>query len=55
MDRRHLEYFLALADRGSISAAARGLGVSQPTISEALARMEKECGLTLVRRGSRGV
>ncbi|WP_252858564.1 LysR family transcriptional regulator [Rhodococcus erythropolis] len=34
MDRRHLEYFLALADRGSISAAARGLGVSQPTISE---------------------
>lgn len=55
MDRRHLEYFLALADRGSISAAARGLGVSQPTISEALARMEKECGLALVRRGSRGV
>ncbi|GAA3155584.1 hypothetical protein GCM10020255_036460 [Rhodococcus baikonurensis] len=55
VDRRHLEYFLALADRGSISAAARGLGVSQPTISEALARMEKECGLALVRRGSRGV
>ena len=55
MIRRQLEYFLAVADRGSISAAARSLGVSQPTISEALGRMEAECGLTLVRSGRRGV
>ena len=46
--------FSPLLIGAAISAAARGLGVSQPTISEALARMEKECGLTLVRRGSRG-
>lgn len=55
MDRRQLEYFLAVAECGSISAAARRLGVSQPTVSESVARMEAENGLPLLRRTGRGV
>lgn len=55
MERRHLEYFLAVAECGSISAAARQLGVSQPTISEALTKAESEHGIPLLRRLPRGV
>lgn len=55
MDRRHLAYFLAVAECGSISAASRQLGVSQPTVSQAIARAESEYGVPLLRRTSRGV
>lgn len=55
MDRRHLEYFLAVAECGSISAAARKLGVSQPTVSEAIARAEYELDVPLLCRTPRGV
>lgn len=55
MERRHLEYFLAVAECGSISAAARQLGVSQPTVSEALTKVESEHGVPLLRRLPRGV
>ena len=35
-----LRYFLAVARAGSLSAAGRTLGVSQPTVSRRLAAME---------------
>ncbi|NMN00998.1 LysR family transcriptional regulator [Bifidobacterium sp. DSM 109958] len=40
---------------GSFSAAARTLGWSQPAISQQITRLEKQTGMTLVRRTSHGV
>lgn len=55
MDRRQVEYFLTVVESGSITAAARRLGISQPALSEAMARAEAEFGMPLLRRGARGV
>lgn len=45
-----LETFSRIADTGSISAAARDLGVSQPTASRQLAELETRLRTTLIRR-----
>lgn len=45
--------FVAAVDYGSISAAARQLGKRQSTLSESLANLEIDLGLTLFERGSR--
>ncbi len=42
-----LRYFLAVARAGSLSAAGRNLGVSQPTVSRKLAAMEVRLGARL--------
>lgn len=55
LDLRRLRYFLAIAECGSLSAAARALNVAQPALSYHLAEMERLLGLTLVLRGRRGV
>lgn len=47
---RHLEIFRALMHAGSVTAAARLLHTSQPTVSREIARMEQMCGLTLFER-----
>lgn len=52
---RHLAYLKALAEHGSISAAASALNISQPSVSEAIARLEKDLGIKLAIRESRGV
>lgn len=49
-----LELLVALDVHGSISAAARALGVSQPTASAGLRRLERRLGVDLVARGARG-
>jgi DNA-binding transcriptional LysR family regulator len=54
METRHLRYFLAVVDHGSISRAATWLGVAQPALSQALARMEKDLGVRLFERSRRG-
>lgn len=48
-----LEFFAALATAGSLSAAARELGVSTPAISKRLAAMEARLGSALVNRTTR--
>lgn len=48
-----LEAFAQIAALGSFSAAARRLGKSQSTISEAIARLEIDLGLELFDRSSR--
>ncbi|PBQ16378.1 LysR family transcriptional regulator [Pseudomonas congelans] len=48
-----LEAFVQIAALGSFSAAARRLGKSQSTISEAIARLEIDLGLELFDRSSR--
>jgi DNA-binding transcriptional LysR family regulator len=46
---------LALAEEGSLSAAARALGLTQPTIGRQVAALEAELGLALVERVGRGL
>ncbi|MFT4624533.1 MAG: DNA-binding transcriptional LysR family regulator [Myxococcota bacterium] len=42
--------FLVTAEEGSFSAAARSLGLSQPTVGRQVAALEEELGLTLFDR-----
>ncbi len=41
MTIRHLTIFVAVADQGSMSAAAAHLYLSQPTVSQAIRELEK--------------
>ena len=49
------EAFLAIADRGGFSTAARELGVTQSTISRRISALEARVGKTLVQRTTRRV
>jgi LysR family hca operon transcriptional activator len=53
--RGQLEYFVAVADDGQMTSAARRLGVAQPALSQAIAQLEAELGLKLLERHPRGV
>ncbi|WP_404401859.1 LysR family transcriptional regulator [Pelagibacterium halotolerans] len=46
---------LAVADEGSLSAAARALGQTQPTVSRQIAALENALGITLFERTGRSV
>jgi len=46
--------FLAIADGGSVSAAARALRIAQPTVSRRLASLEDALGFPLVARTAKG-
>lgn len=48
MKIRQLEYFCAVAEEKSISAAARELHVAQPPISRQIAQLEEELGVQLL-------
>jgi DNA-binding transcriptional LysR family regulator len=52
---RQLRYFVAVAERGSVSQAALDLHLSQSALSEALRTLELELGVELLVRSSRGV
>lgn len=54
-DPRRLLIFRAVARRGSMSAAAASLGWTQPAVAQHLQRLERELGIPLVLRSSRGV
>ncbi len=47
------EAFVQVVEQGSVSAAARALGVPRPTVSRRLARLEERLGERLIRRGTR--
>ena len=47
--------FLAVAETGSLSAAARALGLSQPTLGRHIADLEASLGLPLFTRAARGL
>lgn len=53
MDIKQLEYFMAIAETGHITAAAKKLNISQPPLSLQLKNLEKELGAELFRRNSR--
>lgn len=50
-----LRSFLAVRHAGSVQEAARQLFVSQPSVSAALAALEREVGVELVERDGRGI
>ncbi|WP_249694332.1 LysR family transcriptional regulator [Stappia sp. WLB 29] len=54
MDIEDLQTFVAVADAGGISAAARRLGVSKSIVSRRLFRLEAELGVQLLVRTTRG-
>jgi DNA-binding transcriptional LysR family regulator len=51
VELRLLRYFIAVADAGSVTAAAREVHVSQPSLSRQLRGLERQLGLTLFNRG----
>ena len=53
-DHTGLELLVAVAQQGSIGAAARTVGVAQQSASERLRGIEAQLGLTLLQRGARG-
>ena len=50
-----LLYFAEVVDRGSFSAAAKSLFVSQSALSQSVAGLEEELGAELIRRSKNGV
>jgi len=52
---RHLRAFVAIAEEGSISAAARRLLVTQPALSRTLRQLEDRIGVPLVARSTTGL
>jgi DNA-binding transcriptional LysR family regulator len=55
MERRQLEYFLAVIDHGGFTFAATALHVSQPALSAAVKSLEKDLAALLFHRLPRGV
>ncbi|MDO9611485.1 MAG: LysR family transcriptional regulator, partial [Serpentinimonas sp.] len=50
IDWNQLRAFLETAETGSLSAAARKLGLTQPTLSRQVAAIEQRMGVTLFER-----
>jgi len=62
MDWRHVNFdwnraraFLVTAEEGSLSAAARALHMTQPTLGRQVAALESELGVILFERAGRGL
>ncbi|MEO5634954.1 LysR substrate-binding domain-containing protein [Gaiella sp.] len=53
MDLRHLHYLVAVVRAQHFGRAARACGVSQPTLSSGIRRLESEVGFPIVRRSQR--
>lgn len=51
---RQLRYFIALTETASFRKAADREGVSQPSLSQQIVRLEEALGIALIERGKRG-
>jgi DNA-binding transcriptional LysR family regulator len=52
---RQLQFFVAAAEQGSVSGAARALSISQSSVTEAIRALEDDLGVTLFDRQARGL
>ena len=52
---RQLQFFIAAAEQGSVSGAARALSISQSSITEAIRALEDDLGVALFDRQARGI
>src|SRR5689334_4262903 len=54
LDWSLVQAFLAVAEHGSLSAAARALGATQPTLGRQIKAMEEQLGAELFHRRDKG-
>jgi LysR family transcriptional regulator, nitrogen assimilation regulatory protein len=52
---RHLRYFVKIVEAGSFSRAAATIHVAQPALSQQIAELEEQLGVSLLHRSARGV
>ena len=52
---RQLQFFVAAAEAGSVSGAARALSISQSSVTEAIRGLEDDLGVSLFDRQARGI
>ena len=52
---RQLQYFLAVAEQGSVTRAAQNLSISQSSVTEAIKELESDLGVELFDRHPRGL
>jgi LysR family transcriptional regulator, regulator of abg operon len=55
IDPRLLQTYLAVCEEGTISGAARRLNISQPSVTNAIARLEQVIGCSLFERTRTGI
>ncbi len=54
-NHRSLEIFRTVVESGSVTSAAERLGITQPTVTKAIAEFERDCGFQLFVRGRHGM
>lgn len=52
---RQLQFFIAAAEAGSVTGAARALSISQSSVTEAIRALEDDLGVSLFERQARGL
>jgi DNA-binding transcriptional LysR family regulator len=55
MNFEDLRVFAAVCAAGNLSRVARDMGCTQPAVAQRVARLERELGVSLLERGTRGV
>lgn len=55
MKLSQLHNLLAIVEQGSLRAAARHLGLAQPTLTRSIQELERELGVSLFERGQQGI
>lgn len=52
---RQLQYFISVAEEGTVSGAAQSLSISQSAVTDAIKDLESDLGVTLFERHRRGL
>jgi DNA-binding transcriptional LysR family regulator len=55
IDLRQLQYLVVVVEEGQITRAAHRLGLAQPALSQAIAKLESQLGVRLLERLPRGI